>query len=375
MEQPLTTLQDGTIAQASLYMAIELSNTKWRVGFSDGRHNARQVTVMAGDRGELLAAMTKAKAQFKLAAAAKVESCYEAGRDGFWLHRFLVERGIANRVVDAASMEVQRRARRAKTDRLDLDKLLSALVRECAGEARVWRVVRVPSVAEEDARRVHREVERLKCERTAHGNRIQSLLVLHNVRIKHVGGRRLAKWLLDQDGVLPAQLYAEIRREAERLQLVEAQLRALGAQRKAELAAQADRQILGLAQLRAIGPDSAWVLVRELFGWRKFSNRREVGSAAGLTGCPWASGELQREQGISKAGNRRVRWLMIELAWAWRRYQPESALTQWFETRFGAGGARTRRVGIVALARRLLIALWRYLEDGVIPEGAQLKRA
>jgi transposase len=375
MENPLVTLQEGTIAQACLFMAMELAEKKWLLGFSDGCQPMRHDSVRAGDTVGLMAAVAKAKARFKLAAPARVISCYEAGRDGFWLHRFLVEHGVQNLVVDSASIEVNRRARRAKTDRMDVQKLLALLRRHCAGE-RVWSVVRVPSVAEEDARRVHREVERLKRERTAHTNRIRALLVLHNVRVKQVGGARFERWLREGQERLPAQLLAEIGRERQRLDLVERQLLALAAERKVQFAADTreSRAMRHLAHLYGIGADGAWLLVREFFGWRCFSNRRELGAAAGLTGSPYASGTLVREQGISKAGNKRVRWLMIQLAWSWLRHQPHSALSVWFRSRFDQG-ARMRRVGIVALARKLLIELWRYLEQGVIPAGARLKAA
>ena len=375
MENPLVTLQGETIAQACLLMALELSEKKWRLGFSDGRQPMRHDSVGAGDTVQLMVALAKAKARFKLPAQARVLSCYEAGRDGFWLHRFLVEHEVENLVVDSASIEVNRRARRAKTDRLDVGKLLGLLRRHCSGE-QVWRVVRVPSVAEEDARRVHREVERLKDERTQHTNRIRSLLVLHNVRVQRVGGGGFERRLVEWQGRLPPHLLAEIEREAERLKLVERQLAALAAERRAQFATDTkeSKSMRHLARLYGIGADGAWLLVREFFGWRRFANRREVGAAAGLTGSPYASGTLVREQGISKAGNKRVRWLMIQLAWSWLRHQPHSALSQWFGSRFSEG-KRMRRVGIVALARKLLIELWRYLEQGVIPAGARLKAA
>ena len=319
----------------------------------------------------------KAKGKFRLPEGAPVKSCYEAGRDGFWLHRHLVSRGIENVVLESASIEVDRRARRAKTDRLDGGKLLKQLIRHHR-DGEFLRVVRVPSVEQEDERRLHRELERLTKERTGHRNRLQSLLVTQGVVLKP--GRdfllRLSGVVLWNGAPLPADLKAECEREYERLRLVEEQMRMLEAERlkrlegseRAEL-----KQVLALARLRGLGCGSAWVLVMEFFGWRGFRNRREVGAAAGLVGTPYASGESTREQGISKAGNRRVRALIIELAWAWLRYQPNSALSRWFEERFGRGGKRSRRIGIVALARRLLVALWRYHEFGEVPAGAELK--
>ena len=302
-----------------------------------------------------------------------MHSCYEAGRDGFWLHRWLLEQGIENIVVDSASIEVNRRARRVKTDRLDGDKLLAMLIRYHAGERRVWSVLRVPTPAQEDARRVHRELKRLGHERTAHINRIRALLVLDNLRVKRVGGRLWKHWWTGHAGELRPGMRAEIERESVRLSLVQAQMRTLEAEQRRALDGDAAPQVARLAQLRGIGMSSGWVLVKELFGWRGFRNRREVAGCLGLTPSPYASGQSETEQGISKAGNRRVRTLMVELAWSWLRYQPGSELSQWFNRRFAGGGARMRRIGIVALARSLAIALWRYLEDGLIPEGAKLK--
>ena len=265
-------------------------------------------------------------------------------------------------MVDSASIEVNRRARRAKTDRLDGDKLLAMLLRHHAGE-RVWSVLHEPTAEDEDARRAHRELERLMHERIAHTNRIGSLLVLHNLR-PHViiGGRDWAAWWERHGEQVPPLLRAEIERESARLALVKQQIKALEAARRQELADGQQPLVAQLARLRAIGPKGAWVLVKELFGWRRFANRRELAGCLGLVPTPYASGDSQIEQGISKAGNQRARALLVELAWSWLRLQPDSALTEWFNRRFAAGGKRMRRVGIVALARRLAIALWRYLQ-------------
>lgn len=368
-------LINDTSVVAMLYMALELSASKWLVAISDDQRAPSQHTLRAGDVGALLQLIERAKKRCNLQGAVRVHSCYEAGRDGFWLHRWLLEQGIDNVVVDSSSIEVNRRARRAKSDALDVAKLYEMLVRYVAGEKRVWRVVRVPSVQQEDERRVHRELERLKSERNAHVNRIRSLAVLHNVRLQGVGGRGWAEQLEQLKGRLPAALWAEIERESVREKLVWEQMQALERSRKAQLKAMEQGPLLALFKLRAIGLTSAWLLTRELFGWRRFSNRRQLAGCVGLNPSPYDSGQSQREQGISKAGNRRVRALLVEIAWYWLRYQPHSALSEWFNRRFGSGGKRMRRIGIVALARRLLIALWRYVEQGVIPQGAELKKS
>ena len=369
-----TALQGKHTAEANeLYMAFELGEKNWKLSLGDGVRSPSRYTVVAGDTVGLLECIAKARARCGLGPEARVGSCYEAGRDGFWLHRWLIEHGIDNIVVDSASIEVNRRARRAKTDRLDGDKLLAMLLRYAGGERRVWSVVRVPTPEEEDARRAHRELGRLVRERTAHVNRIRGLLVLHNLRVKYVGGRLWQRWWTDHAQELAPRVRAEIERESERLLLVKQQMDTIEAAQRQAVAAGLEPQVTRLAQLRGIGVGSGWVLTKELFAWRRFRNRREVAGCLGLTPSPYASGESETEQGISKAGNRLARTLMVELAWSWLRYQPESQLSQWFARRFAGGGKRLRRIGIVALARRLAIALWRYLEDGLIPQGAQLK--
>lgn len=375
METTKQALINDTSAVRMLYMALELSASKWQVAIADGQRAPSRHTIAAGDRSALLQLVEKAKKRCGLQGAVRVLSCYEAGRDGFWLHRWLREQGIENVVVDSSSIEVNRRARRAKSDALDVAKLYEMLVRYAGGEKRVWRVVRVPSVQQEDERRLHRELGRLKSERNAHVNRIRSLAMLHNVRLQQVGGRGWAERLEQLKGQVPAGLWAEIERESVREKLVWEQMRALEQSRKAQLKTLSEGPLLALLKLRAIGLTSAWLLTRELFGWRRFGNRRELAGCVGLNPSPYDSGQSQREQGISKAGNRRVRALLVEIAWYWLRYQPHSALSEWFNRRFAAGGKRMRRIGIVALARRLLIALWRYVEHAVLPQGAQLKRS
>ena len=364
-----------TAVQADLYMSFELSDKKWQLTMSDGRRGPSRYSVEAGDTATVIHCIDKARERCKLPAQAKVHSCYEAGRDGWWLHRWLLEQGIDNIVVDSASIEVNRHARRAKTDRLDGDKLLSMLLRHRAGE-RVWSVLHEPSIEDEDARRAHRELARLSKEQTAHTNRISSLLVLHNLRPSVViGGRDWARWWERHCQQVPPALRAEIERESTRLALVKQQVKMLETARRQDLADGKQPLVAQLARMRAIGPRGAWILVKELFGWRRFSNRRELAGCLGLAPTPYASGDSQSEQGISKAGNKRARVLLVELSWSWLRLQPDSDLSQWFNKRFAAGGKRMRRVGIVALARRLAIALWRYLEHGEIPKGAVLKPA
>ena len=374
MDAPVTALQgQHTTIVGRLYVAFELGDKSWKLSLGDGVRAPSRCTVVAGDTASVLTAIAKAKARCHLATDAPVRSCYEAGRDGFWLHRWLTGQGVANLVVDPASIEVNRRARRAKTDRLDSDKLLSMLMRYHASERRVWAVARIPTPEQEDERRVHRELGRLRQERTAHSNRIGSLLVLHNLRVERIGGRTWAQWWAQQAGQLLPGLRAEIEREFERLSLVARQIRTLEAQQERQVRSGAQPAIAVLSRLAGIGIGSAWTLVKELFGWRQFHNRREVAGCLGLAPTPYASGTSEVEQGISKAGNKRARWLMVELAWSWLRFQPASQLSQWFNERFAGGGKRVRRIGIVALARRLSIALWRYLEQGEIPLGATLK--
>ncbi|MEA3111159.1 MAG: transposase [Caballeronia sp.] len=356
-----------------LYVAFELGEKSWKLSLGNGVRAPSRCTVTSGDTAAVLTAIAKAKARCHLAVDAPVRSCYEAGRDGFWLHRWLAAHGITNLVVDPASIEVNRRARRVKTDRLDADKLLSMLMRYYGGERRVWAVARIPTPEQEDERRLHRELGRLRQERTAHSNRIRSLLVLHNLRVERIGGRAWARWWAEHAAQLWPGLRAEIERESERLLLVATQIRTLEALQEQQVRDGVQPAIAVLARLAGIGTGGAWTLVKELFGWRQFHNRREVAGCLGLAPTPYASGTSEVEQGISKAGNKRARWLMVELAWSWLRFQPASQLSLWFNQRFAGGGKRLRRIGIIALARRLAIALWRYLQYGEIPLGATLK--
>jgi transposase len=374
-----TRANQGYSAEAVLYMALELSAKKWLVLFSDGTRR-RQVTVGAGDRQALLAQLVLAKVKLGLAHA-PVVSCYEAGRDGFWLHRWLTSEGVDNHVLNPSSIEVAQQAKRVKTDRVDVNKLMQLLLRWHGGERQAWREVRVPTVEQEDARRLQRERERLKKEQTGASNRIVSLLVTQGIRLmltKHFvqALQEVRCW----DGKpLPAQLHAELVRQWERYELAGRHLAVLHAGQRERLSHAASDDVMAqqmkqLMRLCSVGVQSAWTLSGEIFAWREIRNGRQLGALAGFTPTPYASGDSQREQGISKAGIARVRPAMIELSWLWLRYQGDSALARWYERRFGSTGSkRSRRIGIVALARRLLVALWRYVHAGVIPEGAVLK--
>lgn len=359
-------------ARCALFLAFDLGDRRWTLELSDGRHNPSRSELAAGDKVGVLDRVARAKKRFGLPESAPVYSCYEAGRDGWWLHRWLLKQGIHNEVVDSASIEVNRRSRRAKNDAIDVAKLLQMLMRHWRGE-KVWSVARCPSVEAEDARRDDRELIRLTREKTAHTNRVQALLVMHNVRTKRVGGRGWALWWADQ--VLPGALRREIEREIARLELVRKQIREIEAQRLQALKDDKQHGVTrALHALFGIGVRSAWILDKELFGWRQFSGRRQVGACVGLAPTPYDSGGSQVEQGISKLGSARVRCTLIELSWYWLRFQPDSELTQWFKRRFAAGGKRMRRIGIVAMARRLVISLWRYVSAGELPKGAVLRR-
>lgn len=370
--------QDSAFARR-LFMAFDLGNSTWKLGFTTGPgQKPRERTVTARDRQAVLDEIAAAKRRFNLPETTRVVSCYEAGRDGFWLHRFLEAHGIENLVVDSSSIEVNRRSRRAKTDRMDVGKLLGMLVRYFAGERTVWSVVHVPSVEAEDRRQPHRELQTTKRDRTRVTNRIKGLLANQGLQVALNGEvpSQLDRLRLWDGSALPPGLRSRLQREWEKVEFLLQQIRALETQRRALLRTSEDAAVAKVRQLvgvRGIGPNSAWLYVMEFFGWRDFHNGGEVGSLAGLTPTPHLSGNLVREQGIGKDGNRHVRGMSVEIAWGWLRFQPQSALSQWYQERFGHGSSRVRRIGIVALARKLLIALWRYLETGVLPEGAELK--
>ena len=360
---------------------MELSQTEWKLAFSVGPGQAPRLRSVTGrDKKGLMEEIRLARERFGLKPEAEVWSCYEAGRDGFWIHRFLDRQGVKNLVVDSASIEVSRRFRRVKTDRLDAVKLLGMLMRYDLGEEKVWSVVRVPSVKAEDERQLHRELLRLKKERTRHINRIKGLLASQGVGLEiETDVAEAFKGMVIWDGSpLPERLRRRLEREAERLELLRQQIRQVEQERKELIETseeEAVEQVRQLLRLKGVGVNSAWLYVMEFFAWRGFRNRRELGCLSGLTPTPHQSGESAQERGISKAGNRPMRAMAIELAWSWLRNQPQSALSRWYGQRFAGGSSRIRRIGIVALARKLLIELWKYLETGVVPEGAALKNA
>ena len=367
----------------TIFVAIELSQRSWLVTLhSPDRDRISRHKLTGGDHAGLLALLEKVRqrAAHKLAVRPAVVSCYEAGYDGFWLHRLLTAAGIANHVFDPASIAVEQRGRRAKTDRIDGEQLLRTLMAHCRGEPRVVRIVRVPSPEQEDTRRATRERDRLIKEQTAHINRIKSLLRLLGMAVGHPRRRDWLSWLAAQRDwqgqAVPAQTMAELKREHARLMLIGEQLTALEQQTtQAELtpaAAEMGRRRDMLLKLKALGPALSGTFVNEVF-YKDFRNRRQVGAFIGLAPSPWQSGQTNRDQGISKAGNPRARQAAIEFAWLWLRHQPGSAPARWFEQRTANASKRIRRIAIVALARKLMVALWRYLTTGLIPEGAVLK--
>jgi transposase len=360
----------------TLWLAFELGSTKWTLGFTTGAAQRPRVrTMAAGDLGALTREIADAKRRFGLPADAAVRSCYEAGRDAFWVHRWLVGHGIDNLVVDSSSIEVNRRARHAKTDRLDVRKLVHMLLRWGGGETRVWSVVHVPSPEAEDARQLTREIESVWADQTRVRNRIHGLLATQGVRLAldaHFEAR-LAVAVTGDGRSFPAALRERLCHEWAALATIEARAAAL-AQQRAEYLAQGTTRVARVARqlrrLRGIGDTSAALYSAELLGTRTFQNRRQVGALTGLVPVPYRSDQRVADQGISKTSRGALRRVSIQIGWGWVRWQPTSALTQWFERRFGGAGKRARRIGIVALARKLIIALWRYVEHGVIPDGA-----
>ena len=365
--------------------AIELSKKSWIVAvntpLSDkiSRH-----TLKPSDGKELLDLCERIRTRVAKETKKRVEmvSCYEAGYDGFWLHRLLQAHDIRNHVIDPASLQVDRRARRAKTDRVDAERLLRSLMAYLRGEPKVWSVVRVPSVAEEDDRRLHRERGRLINERIQHVNRIKGLLAIHGIYdyqpLRRDRIQRLEQLHTADGRTLPPRLEAEILRELQRLEIVIGMIKTIEAERDAIASANTEtergsvKKIQHLAKIKSIGPEFATTLVGEVF-YRSFDNRKQLASYVGLTPVHFQSGAMSRDQGISKAGNAKARTVMIELAWLWLRHQPDSDLSVWFRDRVGKLKGRIRRITIVAVARKLLIALWRYLETGLVPKGAALK--
>jgi transposase len=370
-----TTRPEVSVNEPVLYVAFELGKKGWKLAMTSGLGIAPVLrTVGGGDWAAVDRALEAGRQRLGLPPSASVMSCYEAGRDGFWIHRALVARGIGNRVVDSSSIDVKRRARRTKTDRIDAIKLVQMLVRVGYGEWRVWSEVRVPSVEAEAARHVSRERTALTAEQTRLTNQIRSWLAT-------VGGalprQRPAGWwttVRDWAGVvLPAVVQARLARAHARLALVAQQITALEAQQDHAVAAAAPQTALHrLVQLKGVATTSASVLVDEGLVWREFQNRRQIGGLLGFAPVKYESGESSRDQGISRAGNDRLQSVMVQVAWSWVHWQPLSALTIWYRHQFGRG-KRARKIGIVALARKLLIALWRWATAGIVPTGAVLK--
>jgi transposase len=366
-------------SENTVYIAIELSVSSWLVAARlPGAEKVRLHRVEGGDATAMLALIAELRsfASAKLGGAAEVACCFEAGRDGFWLQRLLGGHGIAAYVLEPASILVNRRARRAKTDRLDAEGMLRVLAAWLAGDRQVCSMVRVPTPEEEDAKRPHRERQHLVQERQRLQSRIEALLFTQGIRARP----SLRSWERDMadlrtgDGrALPPLLRAELDRLRRRLALVLELIREVEAERSEALAAAADdataRKIMALQRIRGIGANFAAVLGREVF-YRSFINRRQLASYVGIAPTPHQSGGTDRDRRISRAGNPRARTTLIQLAWLWLRYQPGSALATWFRERVGTLQGRTRRIAIVAMARRLLIALWRYVETGLLPDGA-----
>lgn len=382
-----TTHADPTTSTPSpvLFFALELSKATWKLGFAtSAQRRARIRDVPARDLGALFAEVEAAKARLGCAPDAALRSCYEAGRDGFWIHRALEARGVENVILEPASIEVSRRARNAKTDRLDVEKLVRLLVRYHAGEPTI-RVVRTPTVEAEDERLLPRQLKRLKKKRAQVTNAIRAALFRHGLDLdpRKPGFRRELRAARQWDGSrLPPGLRQEVDLLWKQLLLLDRQVKDLSQQQREALrevrrgtreGTLAQRKAARLSELKGVGDIGAYVLSTEFFAWREFRNRGEVGALAGLTGTPFSSGSEARDQGISKAGNPRVRTIMVELAWCWLRFQPGSKTSRWFRDHVGKGGSRGKRKAIVAVARKLLVELWHWVEHGVVPVGALLK--
>jgi transposase len=374
---------------STLVVAMELSGKSWQLGaVVPGVSRRPKRGLKAGDTDELLRVLERWKAEAAKAGrtVARVIVAYEAGRDGFWIARHLIERGIEVQVMQPASIPVERKSRRAKTDQIDLDMLLRTLLAWLRGEPRVCAMVRVPSEEEEDLRRPGRERHKLTRERVGIENQIQSLLWLHGIygfraRLKKAK-EKLEALRMRSGASLPRETMAQLRRLMDQHRLLSEQLAEIDAAREAELAAAAkapapergQRMIQLLVAICGMGLETATQLVREVL-CRPFRDRRAVAAFVGLTGSPFRSGGMEREQGVSKNGDKRVRGLMMQLAWRWLKFQSDSALSRWYVERVGDAKGRIRKIMAVALARKLLVALWRYVQDGVIPEGARLAAA
>ena len=376
----ISLMESMASAPAILYMAFELGVNNWRLRFGNGIRQRGRI-IDARDLGGLWSEIKLAKEKLQLPEDALVISCFEAGRDGHWLHRALLAHGILNLEVGSTSIKVRQQGKHHKTDRLDVRALLIQLYHYCQGERDALPVVNVPSKQDEDAMRLARELKQLQKEQTQHTNRLGSQLIRFGLRPQHLGGKgwdkrvpTLRDW---SGGALPEHAQQALIRENHRLVLVQQQIKELEALRNREIAeGQGHKldQVRRLMLLRGIGPVFGWTLTMEFYGWREFRNKKQVGALAGLVGTPFNSGTMEHEQGISKMGNPRVRALAIELAWLWVRLQPNTKPSRWFQERYAHGSKRMRKIGIVGVARRVLIDLWRYLEEGVVPEGATLKQ-
>ena len=385
--------QQSTTSDLNLHMSLELSATTWKLGFADQLGRSPRVrSIDAGDFTQLQAEISNTKKIFGLPEDASLISCYEAGRDGFWIHRCLVSMGIESHIVEPASIQVNRRKRQVKTDRVDAQKIVLALLRFKSGDKFACRMIRIPEADDEDARHLNRELRTLKKERAAHSNRIKSLLVTQGILEGTIARNFLTRveMMTTADGKpLGKKLTQRLSREFDRLALVTEQIRDLQKEqanlirqaakeiaRTEEAQRQSSRQAViaeHLYQLCGIGPVTSWTLANEVFSWRDIANRRQLAALVGLVPTPHSSGDQEREQGISKSGRSDLRVLMIEIAWLWLQYQPESHLTKWYHERFADGTSRNRKIGIVALARKLLVALGKYVKSGEIPAGAKLK--
>lgn len=363
-------------------IAIELSVSSWFVAVRlPGSEKSRLHRVEGGDTTALLALIRdlRSRAETKLRHAADVACCFEAGRDGFWLHRLLTAHGAIAYVLEPTSILVNRRARRAKTDRLDAEGMLRVLAAWLGGDRQVCSIVSVPTPEEEDAKRPHREREHLVQERQRLENRMEALLFTQGIRGRpslRSWERDIAKLRTGDGRALPCLMQAELNRLRRRLVLILELIHEMEAERAKALAAKGDdamtRKIADLQRIRGIGANFSTVLAREVL-YRSFANRRQLASYVGIAPMPYQSGGMDRDRSISRAGNPRARTTLIQLAWLWLRYQPGSALSDWFRGRVGTLQGRTRRIAIVAMARKLLIALWRYVETGVLPDGVELR--
>ncbi len=369
-------------SEDTIYVAIELSFSSWLVAIRwPGAEKSRLHRVAGGDTAALLALIAEQRSHLsdKLGRIAHVICCFEAGRDGFWLQRLLSASGVAVHVLEPTSILVSRRAHRAKTDRLDAEGMLRLLSAWLGGDRQLCSMVRVPTPDEEDAKRPHRERQHLVQEKLRIENRIEALLFTQGIR----GRPSLRSWERDLaelhtgDGrALPPLLRAELDRLRRRLVLVLELIREVEAERADTLAETAEdvmtQKIVALQRIYGIGMNFAAVLVREIF-YRSFDNRRQLASYVGIAPMPYQSGGMDRDRSISRAGNPRARTTLVQIAWLWLRYQPGSALATWFRERVGSLQGRTRRIAIVAMARKLLIALWRYVETGALPNGVVLR--